>query len=159
MATANGLEDISSQSTRFFQIVNTEELIDHCEGYPSQLIDPHSPKWPFSVVRPFRLLFEILKEPGNFHRVQWNKQKVCLSPRFIGDPLAKPKLNKASFVSRNVISSLSYKLNSFSFSTCLLLLDNRFVLHEPDSTNAKRNNWSKGGGWRYLPPSGSTRIK
>ncbi|KAL5966788.1 hypothetical protein TSMEX_005526, partial [Taenia solium] len=72
----------------------SEELFDHCEEYPSRLIDPHLPKWPFFAVRPFRLLFEILNETGNFHRVQWNEQRVCLSPRFISDPLLKPKENK-----------------------------------------------------------------
>ncbi|KAH9282887.1 hypothetical protein ECG_03508 [Echinococcus granulosus] len=91
MASVDGRGAGSSQSMRFFQIVDTEQLPHYCKQYPPQLIDSCFTKWPFPETLPFRLNFQILNETGNFHRVQWNKQKACLSPRLIVDPLLKKK--------------------------------------------------------------------
>ncbi|CDI96762.1 hypothetical protein EmuJ_000046900 [Echinococcus multilocularis] len=110
MASANGRGTASSQSMRFFQIVDTEQLPDYCKQYPPQPIGSCFTKWPFPETLPFRLHFQILNETGNFHRVQWNKQKACLSPRLIVNPLLKKKgQQEVGFTSTTSNSTSSQK--------------------------------------------------
>ncbi|KAL5110126.1 hypothetical protein TcWFU_003638 [Taenia crassiceps] len=111
MAIANGPGNISCQSMGSFLIVDIGELLDYCKEHPSQLLDPHSPKWPFAATRSIRLRFQILEETGTFHRVQWKEQKICLSPRLIDDPHLKSKQNKASFTIGSFYMSLTLPMH------------------------------------------------
>ncbi|VDK40014.1 unnamed protein product [Taenia asiatica] len=107
IAVANGDGGLSLQASRFFEVLDSEDLANACGNYKRRDIDGSEAVWPFPEVWPMRLRFEILHRTGNYHYILWNNQSICLTPRLRFNPMLNSDPNEARSHTGNVDLSVN----------------------------------------------------